>query len=149
MIALDTNVIIDLEEGTQESAERALRAVERAGERGGGLVICGIVYAELLARPHPNADDIDGALRAAHIAVDLQIPAESWREAGRAYAAYARRRRAAAGESPRRIIADFIIGAHACAVGTLVTRDAAFYRRAFPALRVVDVDEFEETADRC
>ena len=147
MIALDTNVIIDLEEGTPESAERALRAVERAGERG-GLVICGVVYAELLARPHPNADDIDGLLRAARIAVDLQLSAESWREAGRAYAAYARRRRAAAGESPRRIIADFIIGAHACAVGTLVTRDAAFYRRAFPALRVVDVDEFEETADR-
>ena len=147
MIALDTNVIIDLEECTPESAERALRAVERAGERG-GLVICAIVYAELLARPHPSADDIDGALRAAHIAVDLQISAESWREAGQAYAAYARRRRAAAGESPRRIIADFIIGAHARAVGTLVTRDAAFYRRAFPALRVVEVDEFEETADR-
>ena len=148
MIALDTNVIIDLEEGTPESAERALRAVERAGERG-GLVICGVVYAELLAQPYPNSEDIDGVLRAAHIAVDLQISAESWREAGQAYAAYARRRRAAVGDSPRRIIADFIIGAHARAVGTLVTRDAAFYRRAFPALRVVDVDESEETVDRC
>ena len=147
MIALDTNVIIDIEEGSPESAERALRAVERAGERG-GLVICGIVYAELHARPQRAASDLDDALRTARIAVDLQLTAEIWREAGHAYAAYARRRRAAGGDSPRRILADFLIGAHARAVGSLVTRDAAFYRRAFPALRVVAVDEFEETSDR-
>ncbi|MCL5258254.1 MAG: hypothetical protein M1314_00655 [Firmicutes bacterium] len=41
--------------------------------------------------------------------------------------------------APRRIIADFVIGAHASRVGTLVTSDAAFYRRAFPSLRVIDV----------
>uniref|UniRef100_E6PD61 PIN domain-containing protein n=1 Tax=mine drainage metagenome TaxID=410659 RepID=E6PD61_9ZZZZ len=147
MIALDTNVIIDIEEGSPESAERALRAVERAGERG-GLVICGIVYAELHARPQRAASDLDDTLRTARIAVDLQLTAEIWREAGHAYAAYARRRRAAGGDSPRRILADFVIGAHARAVGSLVTRDAAFYRRAFPKLRVVAVDEFEETSDR-
>ncbi len=147
MIALDTNVIVDIEEGTPASAERALLAVERAGERG-GLVICGIVYAELQARPEGSATELDDALRAAHIAVDLRLSAEIWREAGRAYAAYARRRRAAGGDSPRRIIADFVIGAHACAVGTLVTRDAAFYRRVFPNLRVVAVGETEERTER-
>ncbi len=142
MIALDTNVIIAIEEGTPECAERALRAVERAGERG-GLVICGVVYAELHARPQSTTGELDEALRAAHIAIDLQLAIESWREAGRAYAAFARRRRAAGGDRPRRIIADFLIGAHACAVGTLVTWDAAFYRRAFPDLRVVAVNEDE------
>ena len=147
MIALDTNVIIDIEEGTPQSAERAMRAIERAGERA-GIVICGIVYAELHARPQHAANDLDDALRTARIAVDLQLTAEIWREAGHAYAAYARRRRAAGGDSPRRILADFVIGAHAHAVGSLVTRDAAFYRRAFPKLRVIAVDELEETSSR-
>ena len=80
MIALDTNVIIDIEEGTPQSAERAVRAIERAGERA-GIVICGIVYAELHARPQHAANDLDDALRTARIAVDLQLTAEIWREA--------------------------------------------------------------------
>ena len=34
------------------------------------------------------------------------------------------------------------IGAHACAVGALVARDADFYRRAFPDLRVLDMEDY-------
>jgi len=48
--------------------------------------------------------------------------------------AAARRHRA---HEPRRLAADFVIGAHARAVGRLVTRDAAFYERNFPSLTVL------------
>jgi predicted nucleic acid-binding protein len=136
MTALDTNVIIDLEEGAPEVAERALRAIENAGERA-ALVVSGVVYAELCARPSPGDVEIATRLGKARIAIDVDLPVDTWREAGLAYASYCRRREKSGGGSARRILADFIIGAHACRVGTLVTSDADFYRRAFPSLRVV------------
>ncbi|MHB8148366.1 MAG: type II toxin-antitoxin system VapC family toxin [Vulcanimicrobiaceae bacterium] len=90
-------------------AEQALAAIDRAGS--GALVLCGIVYAELCACPG-DATRIAEELRAAGVA---------------------------GSGTPRRIIADFVIGAHASRVGTLVSDDAAFYLRAFPNLRVIDV----------
>lgn len=42
-------------------------------------------------------------------------------------------------EQGRGIMADFLIGAHARSVGSLVTNDAAFFRREFPDLEVVEV----------
>jgi len=37
------------------------------------------------------------------------------------------------------LIADFFIGAHGQARGGLITRDAAFFQRAFPEMRVIAV----------
>lgn len=137
MIALDTNVLIDLQEGAPEIAEQALAAIDRAGS--GALVICGIAYAELCARPGGGASTIAEELRAAGVAIDASLPIEVWTEAGIAYAAFQRHREHSGKGASRRIVADFVIGAHASRAGTLVTSDAAFYRRAFPSLRVVDV----------
>ena len=137
MIALDTNVFIDLQEGAPEVAEQALVAIDRAGS--GALVICAITYAELCARPGGDASTIAQQLRAAGVAIDVGLPIEVWTDAGIAYAAFQRRREHSGNGASRRIIADFVIGAHASRIGTLVTSDAAFYRRAFPGLRVVDV----------
>jgi predicted nucleic acid-binding protein len=138
MTALDTNVIVDIEEGSSDIVEAATRAVERAGE-GGRIVICGVVYAELLARPGAEPSELRAALHASRILLDLDLPIDVWTQAGVAYGSYARRRKVARVAQPRRILADFIIGSHARTVGTLVTSDAEFYRRAFPDLRVVDV----------
>lgn len=61
-----------------------------------------------------------------------------WQASGRAYSAYARRRAKAGGGRPRRILADFLIGAHAVSRNaTLVTLDDTHYRTAFPALPLV------------
>ena len=138
MTALDTNVLIDLEEGAPDVAEQALTVIERAAGRG-AVVVCGIVYAELCARPAGNASAIAAELHAAGVAIDTELPIGVWAEAGIAYAAFRRRRERSGGGAPRRIIADFVIGAHASRAGTLVTSDAAFYRRAFPSLHVIDV----------
>lgn len=60
-----------------------------------------------------------------------------WRLAGEAYAAYAERRRRSHGGHPRRLLADFLIGAHAQGVGSLLTRDLGIYRASFPHLAVI------------
>jgi hypothetical protein len=53
--------------------------------------------------------------------------------AGRAFRRYRRR-----GGTRRRILADFMVGAHAVASGqALLTRDRGFYRDYFPALRLL------------
>lgn len=125
-------------DGAPDVAEQALTVIERAAGRG-AVVVCGIVYAELCARPAGNASAIAAELHAAGVAIDTELPIGVWAEAGIAYAAFRRRRERSGGGAPRRIIADFVIGAHASRAGTLVTSDAAFYRRAFPSLHVIDV----------
>jgi hypothetical protein len=56
-----------------------------------------------------------------------------WRLAGRAFQAYAERRRRQRDASARRTLADFVIGAHALANGCrLLTLDDRLYRSSFP-----------------
>jgi predicted nucleic acid-binding protein len=134
MTALDTNVVLDLLDGDERFAGSVLRVLDALGE---ALSIAPIVYAELCARPAWEAKDVRPFLDGAAITVDWVLGEAVWESAGVAFAAYARRR-AKHGDEPRRLIADFAIGAHAERAGSLVTRDAAFYRRAFPKLKVVE-----------
>jgi predicted nucleic acid-binding protein len=62
-----------------------------------------------------------------------------WESAALAFRAYAERRRTQAGDpGPRRILADFITGAHALhRASSLLTFDQRIYRAAFPTLNVV------------
>jgi predicted nucleic acid-binding protein len=63
-----------------------------------------------------------------------------WRAAGRALQTYAARRRKQRDPGPRRILADFVIGAHALEAGyRLLTLDDHLYRAAFSDLNVIRV----------
>jgi len=144
MIALDTNVLVEIERGEPEIAARTLAAVVKAGGDG-ALVVCGVVVAELCAG-EGSPDTLLRFLGAARISVDSNIALNVWLEAGTAFGEYVRRRKTSGGGgTSRRLAADFVIGAHACTVGALVTSDAAFFRRAFPTLRVIDPRD--ETVD--
>ena len=58
----------------------------------------------------------------------------------RAFQSYAVRRRRHGHSAPRRILADFMIGAHAQQAGyQLLTLDGRLYRTAFPELTVVGI----------
>lgn len=133
MTAFDTNVLIAIAEGFEiESLVTFLASVPQP------FVIAPIVYAEFRAHPGWMEDEVDRFLREGGINVHWSLSREIWRDAGAANARYASRRRGSGSNEPRRIAADFIIGAHATSIGRIVTRDASFFERNFPALVVLD-----------
>ncbi|HVA33270.1 MAG TPA: PIN domain-containing protein [Candidatus Baltobacteraceae bacterium] len=138
-VALDTNVIVNVVSGTRDAAGRAVAALTEHSSRV-GLVISPIVYAELFAHPRWRPADVDEFLVATSIAVDWNLENRVWIAAGNAFRAYAQRRTRKRAGMPRRLLADFVIGAHASVVGTLITSDADFYRTNFPELHLVCID---------
>ena len=138
--AVDTNVIVALLSGTLELSRAARKSLERASARG-ALVVSPPVYAELLAAPGRKTDEIDSFLSSTGIEVDWVLGELVWRTAAAAYREYAVRRRNQPGDSgPRRILADFVSGAHAMHLASaLLTLDLGLYRAAFPGLKILTV----------
>ena len=133
--AVDTNVLIDLLGGDQSTSFHARAALEAAHARG-AIVLCPVVIAELIAYPDRGEADVEALVSAIRATVDWTLASSIWREAGRAFAEYAVRRRRSAASHPRRLLADFVIGAHAASVGRLLTRDLGLYRASFPQLEL-------------
>ena len=115
-------------------------ALEGASARG-VLVASPVVYAELVAGRTVEA--VDKFFSEKGIEVDWDLGSEVWRTAGTRYGAYARARRQQKGDpGPRRILADFLIGAHALhETQALVTSDTRLYGTYFSELRTVAPEE--------
>jgi len=95
---------------------------------------------ELMAAPGRSESFLDSFFRETGISIDWALHESVWRTAGRAFQGYAARRRKQRDAGPRRILADFLIGAHALEGGhSLLTLDDHLYRTAFPRLAVVRV----------
>ena len=106
--------------------------------REGSVVICGAVYAELLAHPKVNTSFVDSFLLKTSIAVDFEIGEPVWREAALCYAQYAERRRISGMQEPKRLLVDFLVGAHASLTADrLLSLDASRYAIAFPELQIL------------
>lgn len=77
-------------------------------------------------------------LRDTGIITDFQIGEHVWREAAARFARYANRRRRSGGTSPKRMLVDFVVGAHALLLtDCLLTLDKERYARDFPELKLV------------
>lgn len=129
--AVDTNVLIDVFGADPSFGERSRSAI-RSALLEGGLVACDIVWAEVAAA-FPAPADVSAAMdrlgvRFAPLDEDVSV------EAGAAWRSYRR-----SGGSRTRILADFLIGAHAGAhADRLLSRDRGFYRKHFERLQVLD-----------
>ena len=129
---VDTNVLIDVLQADPLFGLRSLSALERLGAEG-VLVINPVVYAELAAWIH-SKERLDTLLPADLFRREA-LPIEAAFLAGRAF----RRYKDQGGEKPR-MLADFLIGAHAAVRGYgLVSRDRG-YRRHFQ-LELLDPSE--------
>jgi len=134
--AIDTNVIVALWDA-EDSLHRAARAALDKAFNEGTLVIPGAVYAELMAAPGRTEAFVDRFCEETGIGVEWEFGERVWRAAGTAFQGYAARRRKQKGAEARRILADFVIGAHALVNGyKLLTMDAGIYQASFPKLAI-------------
>jgi predicted nucleic acid-binding protein len=102
------------------------------------FVVSGPVYSELMAGPLRDEASLDLFFKDTGIAIDWELGEEIWREASRAYRGFAQRRMSSGAGPPRRILADFLIGAHALVRGyTLLTIDSGHFAAAFPTLPII------------
>jgi len=98
------------------------------------------VFARLVAAPSRRESFVNLFLDETGIAIDWDLGEAVWRLAAQAFRAYAERRRKQGDAGTRRILADFLIGAHAETRGyRLLTLDERLYRAAFPTLRIETV----------
>jgi predicted nucleic acid-binding protein len=137
--AIDTNVIVALWDA-EDSLHRVARAALDKAFNEGALVISGAVYAELMAAPGRSEMFVDRFCEEAGIVVEWELGKKAWRAAGAAFQGYGARRRGQKAGEPRRILADFLIGAHALVNGyRLLTLDAGIYQASFPKLAIATV----------
>src|SRR5438270_437846 len=137
--SVDTNVIAALWDRDPAVSNSAQKALDAALERG-SLVLSAPVFAELMAAPGRTEAFLDRFCSDTGMTTEFNLDEEIWRLAGRAFQAYASRRRKQRDPGPRRILADFLIGAHASHRGyRLLTLDDHLYQAAFSALTVITV----------
>jgi predicted nucleic acid-binding protein len=120
---IDTNVLVDVWQADVNFGPASLAVLERLGAAN-VLVINPVIYAEVAAWID-NKERLDSLLPE-EIFRNEPIPADAAFLAGRAYRRYKER-----GGTKPRMLADFLIGAHAAVCGYgLVSRDRG-YRRYF------------------
>jgi hypothetical protein len=137
--AIDSHIFIAFWDANDALNSLAQSALTAAWNRG-SLVVAAPVYAELLAFPGRTEGFLEAFLGETRITVEWEIAEATWRTAGRAFQTYSARRKRQQGSAPRRILADFLIGAHALRNGyRLLTLDSGLYRSAFPRLAIVNV----------
>ena len=95
------------------------------------------VFAELIAAPGRTETFVSSFLEETGIAVEWDLGEGVWRSAGRAFQHYAERPHKQGDPGSRRILADFLVGAHAQTRSyRLLTLDEGLYKAAFPTLTI-------------
>lgn len=128
--AVDSSVLLDIFTDSAQHRDSSLRHLQRALEVG-AVVVCPVVWAEIWGA-FADAATLRKSLSAAGLTFD-GFDRACAELAGEAFRAYRR-----AGGSRQRMIADFMVGAHAqVRGGRLLSRDRGFFRSYFAGLEVI------------
>jgi predicted nucleic acid-binding protein len=130
VLLVDTNVLIDVLNRDSEWFEWSIRQL-RLQSKVHKLVINSIVYAEF-APSFETQDKLDSRLEDMELSL-RELPGSALYAAGMAHRHYRNE-----GGPRHAILADFLIGAHAVALGCgILTRDVRCYRNYFPRVPLV------------
>jgi hypothetical protein len=128
--AVDANVILDILIGSPKEIQNAESAM-RLAKKAGATIICAVAYAEVAAQ-------FPSKVRADEFFLLLSCKVEPLEEdaaflAGQFFDEYKKR-----GGKRNRILADFLIAAHAhLNADRILTRDTRFFGPNFPRLKAV------------
>ena len=126
---VDTNVLLDVFLPDPQWGEKSSHALDQA-YTDGSLVVNEIIYAEL-APQFPEKKLLDETLKTLGIRVVI-LDLESAYAAGTKW-----KKHLEAGGKRDRVLADFLIGAHAEKIAErLLTRDRGFYKKYFTTLNI-------------
>jgi predicted nucleic acid-binding protein len=130
MIAVDSSVLLDILTEDAKFATASAEVIEQAlGD--GGLVVCDAVVAEVQTMLATSESAMD-------VLNEYGIHYLPTTEQAAVRAGFMQRRFRDRGGRRERVVADFLIGAHAMMqCDALITRDAGFYRDYFKGLRVI------------
>jgi hypothetical protein len=130
MIAVDASVLLDVLAGDARYGEGSSQALLQALSQG-EVVICEAVVAEVQAMLDTR-DTVMDAL------TEFGIRFEPVHEAAAIRAGHMQRRYIERGGRRERVVADFLIGAHALLqCQALITRDDAFFRDYYKGLKLI------------
>jgi hypothetical protein len=130
MVLVDTNVLVDVLERDPQWWKWSLAQLQ-TWSAAGELAINAVIYAELAAT-HTSPDLLDKKIATMNLTFE-NIPRTAAFLAGKAFVLYRRR-----GGPKTGVLADFLIGAHAAALGCrLLTRDPRKYATYFPTVGLI------------